>query len=76
MPYMSGYEACPPPPLLGCPPPPPPPFLAAPPPPPPTPENGPRVGRSRRMARCYAPPPVNLTPIYDKDDAEGVGNCF
>ena len=43
--------------------PPPPPFLAAPlppprptPPPPPRPENGPRVGGSRRMARRYGPP--------------------
>ena len=49
MPCLSSYEASPPP------------FLAAslPPPqtqPPPRPENGPRVGGSRRMARCYAPP--------------------
>ena len=34
--------------------PPPPPFLA--PPPPPRPKSGPRVGGSRRMARCYGPP--------------------
>ena len=50
MPYLSGYEA--PSPLLGSPPPPPPD------PPPPRPESGPRVGGTRRMARCYAPPPV------------------
>ena len=44
----------------------PPPFLAAPlpprtqppPPSPPRPESGPRVGGSRRMARCYGPPVV------------------
>ena len=43
MTYLSGYEACSPPPR----------FLAAP-LPPPRPESGPRVGGSRRMARCYA----------------------
>ena len=58
-----------PPPFLAAPPPPqtqPPPFLGSPPPPPPRPsprpspppppESGPRVGGSRRMARCYSPP--------------------
>ena len=58
MPCLSGYEACPPPPpFLAAPLPLPlPPDLAPPPPPPPRPESGPRVGRSRRMARCYGPP--------------------
>ena len=50
MPCLSGYEASPPPPFLAAP---------LPPPqtqPPPRPENGPRVGGSRRMARRYGPP--------------------
>ena len=52
----------PPPPLLGSLPPPPP----DPAPPPPRPANGPRVGGSRRMARCYAPPVPGLHKTADR----------
>ena len=73
MPHTTGGAPGPDPPLRRPPPPdpaplPPPPQTqppfppqTQPPPPPPRPESGPRVGGSRRMARCYGPP-VPHTP--------------